>query len=74
VPSRPGISSALALAGLALGHKPHAQRQPSLDQMGVHRLHLPMAPGICSALALAGLALGVYIRRNFRSRGAITAR
>jgi hypothetical protein len=33
-----------------------------------------MAPGISSALALAGLALGVYVRRNFRSRGAITAR
>jgi hypothetical protein len=72
VPSRPGIRSALALAGLALGHKPHAQRLPSLDQMGVPRLHLPMAPGIRSALALAGLALGMYVRRNFRSRGAIT--
>jgi hypothetical protein len=74
VPSRPGICSALALAGLALGHKPHAQRRPSFDQMGVPRLHLPMAPGIRSALALAGLALGVYVRRNFRSRGSITAR
>jgi hypothetical protein len=42
--------------------------------MGVPRLHLPMAPGIRSALALAGLALGVYVRRNFCSRGAITAR
>jgi hypothetical protein len=62
------------LQRLALGHKPHAQRRPSLDQMGVPRLHLPMAPGICSALALGGLALGVYVRRNFRSRGAITAR
>jgi hypothetical protein len=74
VPSRRGICSALALAGLALGHKPHAQRRPSLDQMGVPRLHLPMAPGIRSALALAGLALGVYVPCNFRSRGAITAR
>jgi hypothetical protein len=74
VPSRPGIRSALALAGLALGHKPHAQRRPSLDQMGVPRLHLPMAPGIRSALNLPGLAPGVYVRRNFRSRGAITAR
>jgi hypothetical protein len=43
--------------------------------MGVPRLHLPMAPGIRSALALAGVvARGVYVRRNFRSRGAITAR
>jgi hypothetical protein len=42
--------------------------------MGVPRLHLPMAPGIRSALALDGLALGVYVRRNFRSRGAITTR
>jgi hypothetical protein len=74
VPSRPGISSALALVGLALGHKPHAQRRPSLDQMGVPRLHLPMAPGICSALVLDGLALVVYVPRNFPSRGAITAR
>ena len=74
VPSRPGIRSALALAGLALGHNPHAQRRPSLDQMGVPRLHLPMAPGIRSALALAGLAPGMFVRRNFRSRGAITAR
>jgi hypothetical protein len=73
VPSRPGIRSALALAGLALGHNPHAQRRPSLDQMGVPRLHLPMAPGIRSALALAGLAPGMFVRRNFRSRGAITA-
>ena len=71
VSSRPGISS--ALAGLALGHKPHAQRQPSLDQMGVPRLHLPMAPGIHNVLALAGLALGMYVRHNFLSRGAITA-
>jgi hypothetical protein len=61
VPSRPEIRSALALAGLALGHKPHAQRLPSLDQMGVHRLHLPMA-------------LGMYDRRNYRPRGDITAR
>jgi hypothetical protein len=54
--------------------QPHAQRRPSLDQMGVPRLHLSMAPGIRSALARAGLALGVYVRRNFRPRGAITAR
>jgi hypothetical protein len=74
VPSRPGIRSALAIAGLALGHTPHAQRRPSLDQMGVQRLPLPMAPGIRSALALAGLAPGMDVRRNFRSRGAITAR
>ena len=73
-PSRPEICRALALAGLALGHTPHAQRRPSLDQMGVHRLHLPMAPGILSALVLAGLALGMYVHSNFRSRGAITAR
>jgi hypothetical protein len=73
-PSRPAICRALALAGLALGHTPHAQRRPSLDQMGVHRLHLPMAPGILSALVLAGLALGMYVHSNFRSRGAITAR
>jgi hypothetical protein len=33
-----------------------------------------MAPGILSALALAGLTLGMYVRHNFRSRGAITAR
>ena len=42
--------------------------------MGVQRLPLPMAPGIRSALALAGLAPGMDVRRNFRSRGAITAR
>jgi hypothetical protein len=42
--------------------------------MGVQRLPLPMAPGIRSALALAGLALGMYVRLNFHSRGAITAR
>jgi hypothetical protein len=42
--------------------------------MGVPRLNLAMAPGIRSAHALAGLALGLYVRRNFRSRGAITAR
>ena len=41
--------------------------------MGVARLHLqPMAPGIRSANALAGLDLGLYVRRNFRSRGALT--
>jgi hypothetical protein len=42
--------------------------------MGVQRLPLPMAPGIRSALALAGLAPGMDVRRNFRSRGAITTR
>ena len=74
MPSRPGIRSALALAGLALGHTQHTQRQPSLDQMDVPGLHLLMVPGISSVLALAGLALGVYVHRNLRSQGAITAR
>jgi hypothetical protein len=46
------------------GHKPHAQRRPSLDPMGVPRLHMAVAPGIRSGTALAGLDLGLYIRRN----------
>jgi len=58
VPSRPGICSALALGGLALGHKPHAQRRPSLDQMDVPRLHLPMTPRIHSSLHVGVCLLG----------------
>jgi hypothetical protein len=42
--------------------------------MSVPRLHLPVAPGICSVKALAGLDFGMYVRRNFRSRGALKAR
>ena len=56
------------------GHKPHAQRHPSLDPMGVTRLHMDVAPGIRGGTALAGLDLGLYGRRNLRSRGSLTPR